>query len=124
MKKKRLALSTTHYIMISFLLVILAGSVLLSLPISTVDGKAVSYDDALFTATTATCVTGLVMYDTFTQWSGFGQAVIICLIQIGGLGFMSIATMVVFLLRRKVGLKQRLLMAQALSLNDMEGVVQ
>ena len=60
MKKKRLALSTTHYIMISFLLVILVGSILLSLPISTVDGKSVSYTDALFTATTATCVTGLV----------------------------------------------------------------
>ena len=62
-------------------------------------------------------------YDTWTQWSGFGQAVILALIEIGGLGFMSAATLVIFLLRRRIGLKQRLVMAQALSLNDMEGVV-
>jgi trk system potassium uptake protein TrkH len=103
--------------------IILVGAALLSLPAASRSGVSCGVRPALFTATSATCVTGLVLYDTWTQWSGFGQTVIICLIQIGGLGFMSIATMVVFLLRRKVGLKQRLVMAQALSLNDMNGVV-
>ena len=68
-------------------------------------------------------MTGLVLYDTWTQWSGFGQTVILLLIEVGGLGFMSAASIVVFLLRKKVGLKQRMLMAQAMSLNDMQGVV-
>lgn len=77
----------------------------------------------MFTATSATCVTGLVMFDTWSQWSGFGQAVILCLIEIGGLGFMSAASLFVFLLRRRVGLRQRMLMAQALSVSDMESVV-
>ena len=116
-------MNATQVIAIVFALLIVLGTVLLMLPIASRSGISCGFRPALFTATSATCVTGLVMYDTFTQWSGFGQTVIICLIQIGGLGFMSIATMVVFLLRRKVGLKQRLLMAQALSLNDMEGVV-
>ena len=116
-------MNATQIIAIVFALLILLGTTLLMLPISSRDGVSCGFRPALFTATSATCVTGLVMYDTFTQWSAFGQTVIICLIQIGGLGFMSIATMVVFLLRRKVGLKQRLLMAQALSLNDMAGVV-
>lgn len=78
---------------------------------------------ALFTATSATCVTGLTPFDTWTQWSGFGQVVLLCLIEIGGLGFMSAATLVIFLFRRKVGLRQRMLIAQALSLNEMDGVV-
>ncbi len=78
---------------------------------------------ALFTATSATCVTGLTPFDTWTQWSGFGQVVLLCLIELGGLGFMSAATLVIFLFRRKVGLRQRMLIAQALSLNEMDGVV-
>ena len=121
--RKPKQMNATQVIAVVFLLLILLGTALLMLPIASRNGISCGFRPALFTATSATCVTGLVLYDTFTQWSGFGQTVIICLIQIGGLGFMSIATMVVFLLRRKVGLKQRLLMAQALSLNDMEGVV-
>jgi len=96
---------------------------LLTLPIASRDGISCGFRPALFTATSATCVTGLVLYDTWTQWSGFGQAVIITLIEIGGLGFMTAASMVVFLLRKKVGLKQRMVMAQALSLTEMDGVV-
>ena len=122
-EKKPRQMNATQVIAVVFVLLILLGTTLLMLPIASRDGVSCGFRPALFTATSATCVTGLTMYDTFTQWSGFGQAVIICLIQIGGLGFMSIATMVVFLLRRKVGLKQRLVMAQALSLNDMDGVV-
>lgn len=122
-EQRRRKLNATQIIAIVFALLIALGTALLMLPISSRSGVSCGFRPALFTATSATCVTGLSLFDTYTQWSGFGQTVIICLIQIGGLGFMSVATMVVFLLRRKVGLKQRLLMAQALSLNDMEGVV-
>ena len=116
-------LSAMRIVAIAFFLIIMVGAGLLTLPAASRSGVSCGFRPALFTATSATCVTGLVLYDTFTQWSGFGQTVIICLIQIGGLGFMSIATMVVFMLRRKVGLKQRLVMAQALSLSDMGDVV-
>ena len=122
-KQKRRKMNATQIIAVVFALLIILGTGLLMLPISSRSGVPCGFLPALFTATSATCVTGLTLFDTYTQWSGFGQTVIICLIQIGGLGFMSIATMVVFLFRRKVGLKQRLVMAQALSLNDMDGVV-
>jgi trk system potassium uptake protein TrkH len=122
-KQKKLRLSPTQIIAVVFAAIILLGTILLALPISSRSGESIGLLSALFTATSTTCVTGLTLCDTYTQWSGFGQVVIICLIQIGGLGFMSIATMVVFLLKRKVSLRQRLVMAQALSLNDMEGVV-
>lgn len=121
--KKSRALSPTRIIALTFAAIILAGALLLTLPAASRNGISCGFRPALFTATSATCVTGLVLYDTWTQWSGFGQTVIILLIEIGGLGFMSAASLVVFLLRRKVGLKQRLVMAQALSLTDMEDVV-
>ena len=116
-------LSTTRIIAIAFLIIIMIGAVLLSLPAASRDGVSCGFRPALFTATSATCVTGLVLYDTWTQWSGFGQIVILCLIELGGLGFMSAASLVVFVLRRRVGLRQRMLMAQALSVSDMDGVV-
>jgi len=120
---RRRPLSATKVIAVTFALIILLGAGLLTLPAASRDGISCGFRPALFTATSATCVTGLVLYDTWSQWSGFGQIVIISLIQIGGLGFMSAATLVVFLLRRKVGLKQRLVMAQALSVSDMDSVV-
>lgn len=123
MKKRPKQLSATKIIALVFAMLILCGTFLLMLPAASRDGVSCGFRPALFTATSATCVTGLVMYDTFTQWSGFGQLVIITLIQIGGLGFMSAATLFVFFLRRKIGLKQRLVMAQALSVSDMEGVI-
>lgn len=116
-------LSATQIIALTFLGIILLGSILLSLPIASRTGESVGYLTALFTSTSATCVTGLVLGDTWTLWSGFGQVVILALIEIGGLGFMSAASLVIFLLRRKVGLKQRMVMAQALSLNEIEGAV-
>ncbi len=122
-EKRSQNLSATRIIALTFAALILLGALLLTLPIASRTGQSHGFLSALFTATSATCVTGLVMGDTFSMWSGFGQVVIITLIQIGGLGFMSIATIVVFTLRRKVGLKQRMVMAQALSLNDMAGVV-
>ena len=122
-KRPHKLLTPTRTIAVVFLLLILTGALLLTLPAASRDGFSCGFRPALFTATSATCVTGLILYDTWTQWSGFGQVVIICLIQIGGLGFMSIASLVLFALRRRVGLKQRMLIAQALSLNDLEGVV-
>ncbi len=121
--KRRVQPNPTKIIALTFGALILLGSFLLSLPVSNRNGEATGYLDALFTATSATCVTGLVRFDTWSHWSGFGQSVIFCLIEIGGLGFMSAASLVIFLLRRKVSLRQRMIMAQALSVNDMEGVV-
>lgn len=121
--KQKIRLAPTQIIALVFAAIILVGTLLLSLPASSRDGVSPGFLPALFTATSATCVTGLVMFDTWTQWSGFGQTVIICLIEIGGLGFMSAASLVIFLLRKKVGLRQRMVMAQALSVNDMASIV-
>ena len=121
MEKMRLA--PTQIIALVFAGLILLGAVLLSLPAASRDGVSAGFLPALFTATSATCVTGLVMFDTWSQWSALGQTVIICLIEIGGLGFMTAASLVIFLLRKKVGLRQRMVMAQALSVNDMASVV-
>jgi len=121
--KKPLKLSPTQIIALTFGAIILLGTVLLALPIASRSGVSCGVRPALFTATSATCVTGLILYDTWTQWSAFGQIVILCMIEIGGLGFMSAASLVVFLLKRKVGLRQRMLIAQALSVNEMEGAV-
>ena len=123
MKNRGKPLSPTKVIATTFGILILLGTILLTLPVSTRSGEGCDLLRALFTATSATCVTGLTPFDTYTQWSSFGQGVLLCLIEIGGLGFMSMATLFVFLLRKRIGLKQRMVMAQALSLNDMEGVV-
>lgn len=116
-------IGTTRIIAVMFLIIILTGTLLLMTPAAARDGISCGFRPALFTATSATCVTGLVMFDTWTQFSGFGQIVILCLIQIGGLGFMSAASVFVFLMRGKVSMKQRLIMAQAMSVNDVSGVV-
>ena len=122
-RRRKVSMSTTKLIALCFLGIILLGTGLLMLPVSSRSGEPCQFLPALFTATSATCVTGLTPFDTWTQWSGFGQAVLLCLIEIGGLGFMSAATLVIFLFRRKVGLRQRMVIAQALSLNEMDGVV-
>ena len=116
-------LSPTQIIALVFAVIILVGTILLALPIASRSGVSCGFRPALFTATSATCVTGLVLYDTWTQWSGFGQTVILCLIEIGGLGFMSAASLVTFLFRKKIGLREKMLIAQALSVNEMESVV-
>ena len=123
MKKRPKALSPMKIIAIVFAAIILLGAGLLTLPAASRNGISCGFRPALFTATSATCVTGLVVYDTFTQWSGFGQVVIISLIQIGGLGFMSAATLFVTRLRHRASLKQRMVMAQALSVSDMDGIL-
>lgn len=122
MKTKKFTPSTTQVILLSFLVTILLGSALLALPISTQSGKAVSYLDALFTATTATCVTGLVTLPTASTWSVFGQIVILVLIQIGGLGIVTIMSGLMLLLNRKMGIGDRLLIQDAFNLNTMAGL--
>ena len=122
-RRRKASMSATKLIALCFLGIILLGTGLLMLPVSSRSGEPCQFLPALFTATSATCVTGLTPFDTWTQWSGFGQVVLLCLIELGGLGFMSAATLVIFLFRRKVGLRQRMLIAQALSLNEMDGVV-
>lgn len=122
MLKKR-SLSTTQIILLSFLIAILVGSGLLSLPISSATGEAVPYIDALFTATTSTCVTGLVTVPTVSTWSVFGQVVILILIQIGGLGIITIMTGLMMLVNRKLGIGDRLLLQDAFNLNTMAGLI-
>lgn len=124
MKKSRLfSLSTTQIIMLSFLAAILVGSLLLKLPISSSNGVSVPYVDALFTATTATCVTGLVTLPTVTTWSVFGQIVILLLIQIGGLGIVTIMSGIMIGLHKKMGLADRLLIQDAFNLNTLSGLI-
>ena len=116
-------LSTTQTVMLSFFLAILLGSVLLSLPISSACGQAVPYIDALFTATTSVCVTGLVTLPTFSTWSTFGQVIILILIQIGGLGIITIMFGVLIGLHRRIGLGERMLIQDAFNLNTLSGLV-
>ena len=121
-KMKAPRLSTTHIIMLSFLAAILVGSFLLALPVSSADGKGVPYIDALFTATTATCVTGLVTVTTASAWSVFGQVVILLLIQIGGLGIITVMSGLMILINRRMGIGDRLLIQDAFNLNTMSGL--
>lgn len=120
--KKIFTVSTTQIILLSFLITILLGSFLLSLPVSSANGKPVAYVDALFTATTSTCVTGLVTLPTVSAWSVFGQVVILLLIQIGGLGVITIMSGLMLLLNRKMGIRDRLLIQDAFNLNTMSGL--
>ena len=117
--KKRL--SSAQIVILGFLFIVLTGSILLSLPISSADGKAVPYVDALFTATTATCVTGLVTVPTVSTWSVFGQAVILVLIQVGGLGVITIAAGIMVLLGKRIGVNNRILIQDSFSLNSLSG---
>ena len=121
-KKRKISLSTTQIILLSFLATILVGSALLALPISSASGEAVPYLDALFTATTSTCVTGLVTLPTVSTWSVFGQVVILLLIQIGGLGLITIMSGLMLMLNRKMGIGDRLLLQDAFNLNTMAGL--
>lgn len=121
--KKAFRLTTTQIIMLSFLGMILLGSLLLALPVSSADGVAVPYLDALFTATTATCVTGLVTLPTFSTWSIFGQVVILVLIQVGGLGVITVISAFMLLLQKRMGIGDRLLLQDAFNLNTLSGIV-
>ncbi len=120
MKKKTIiSLTTTQIILLSFLLVILVGSVLLSLPFATKSGEAVPYIDALFTATTSVCVTGLVTLPTVSTWSLFGQIVILLLIQVGGLGVITVMSGIMIMVNKKMKFRDSLLIKDAFNLNTM-----
>ncbi len=123
MKRILKRLSSAQMILIGFLLIIFVGSVLLSLPICSATGIAVPYIDALFTATSATCVTGLVTLPTVSTWSIFGQVVILILIQIGGLGVITIAAGIMVMLGKRIGIDNRILIQDAFNLNSMSGIV-
>lgn len=116
-------LSTTQAVMLSFFLAIFVGSILLALPISSSGSEAVPYIDALFTATTSICVTGLVTLPTATTWSTFGHIIILILIQIGGLGIITVLFGFMIILRRKLGLEDRILIQDAFNLNTLSGLV-
>ncbi len=121
--RKKYELSTVQVIVLGFLITILAGSVILTLPVCSADGTGMPYLDALFTATTSVCVTGLVVVDTYAYFSVFGQAVILLLVQCGGLGIITFSTFVMVLIGRKVTLKDRLLLEDAFNLNTLRGLV-
>lgn len=121
-RKNRFDLSTTQKIMLNFLAAIFAGSILLALPISSASGEAVSYIDALFTATTAVCVTGLVTLPTVSTWSLFGHIVILLLIQIGGLGVITILSGFAAGLQKRMGIGDSMLIQDAFNLNTLSGL--
>ncbi|MGF7396635.1 TrkH family potassium uptake protein [Thermoanaerobacterium thermosaccharolyticum] len=108
---------------LGFAAVILVGTFVLMLPISSRNNNTTDFTTALFTATSATCVTGLVVVDTGTYWSRFGQTVIMLLIQIGGLGFMSFATLLFMIMGKKITFKERLVMQEAMSALTPQGIV-
>lgn len=120
---KKLDISTTQMIAFGFLAAILVGSVLLTLPIAAANGHSTNYIDALFTATTTTCVTGLTTVTTATHWSLFGKIVILLLIQFGGLGIVTFTTTILLALRRRITLKERLLIQDAYNLDTLQGLV-
>ena len=113
MKMRRLTYVQT--IALGFFTVIAAGTILLMLPAASQSGKATGFVTALFTAVSASCVTGLVLVDTATHWTGFGQTVILLLIQLGGLGFMTIATLFSRLVRRRMSMRERGVMAESIN---------
>ena len=123
-KAAKFAPSTTQIIMLSFLGAILLGSALLVLPFSSKSGESVDYIDALFTAVSATCVTGLVTLPTVATWSVFGQIVILILIQIGGLGVITITAGLMVAIHRKMGLKDSQLLSDALNVSTLSGLAE
>ena len=115
-------MTTTRIISMGFLLAIIIGTILLLLPWATASGESAGFTDALFTATTSVCVTGLVVVDTFSFWSLFGKIVILILIQIGGLGIVSLTSMFMMIFRRKFTFKNTMLMQDAFNLNTRQGL--
>lgn len=125
-RQTRRTLGVTRLIALGFLIIIALGTVLLMLPVSSKSHELTPFVDSLFTASSAVCVTGLTVYDTFSHWSVFGQSVILGLIQIGGLGFVTVTSLFALLLKRKVSLREKLLIQQSagsLSIADVGPLV-
>lgn len=123
MTHRRTRLNAVQTLTLGFAGLILLGGLLLMLPVSSRDGASLPFLDALFTAASASCVTGLALYDTGTQFSIFGQAVILLLIQVGGLGFMTVSALVSFLLHRRIGLHQRAVLMDTVGALQISGIV-
>ena len=115
--------TTTRIIAVGFFVAIVIGTFLLMLPLSSKTGKVTGIVDALFTSTTSVCVTGLVTVPTYAHWSLFGQVVIALLAQVGGLGVITFTTMFMLILRRRIGMKERLLIQDAYNLDTIQGLV-
>lgn len=116
-------LTQTQMIVVGYILIILTGSILLMLPISSREGMMTSFLESLFTATSAACVTGLVVVDTWTHWSLFGQIIVLILIQVGGMGFMTLGVYMAILLRRKIGLRTRGILQESINSLQIGGIV-
>ena len=123
MMKNKFSLSTTHLLLLSFLVVILIGAFLLSLPISSANDQSTPFINALFTATTSTCVTGLTTVTTATHWSLFGQIIILVLIQIGGLGVITALTGVTVFIYKKLGISDKFLLQDTMNISTLSGIV-
>ena len=122
-KKKNMKMNGMQVLALGFLAIILLGALILSLPISSANGEVTSFIDSLFTSTSAVCVTGLVTVDTGTHWNLFGQIVIMLLIEVGGLGFMSFTTLIAIILGKKITLRDRLALQNAMNTFDIHGIV-
>ena len=121
--KKNFRLTSAQIILAGFFLVILAGALLLMLPIASMEGRVTPFLDCLFTSTSATCVTGLVVYDTATHWNLFGRIVILSLIQVGGLGVITTAFLIRVILGSKISLIQRTLLQDSISGDNVQGII-
>lgn len=121
--KNKTKLKGVQILALGFLAVIIIGAVILSLPISSRSGEPTNFLDAIFTSTSAVCVTGLITLDTSTHWSTFGQTVIMTLIEIGGLGFMSFTVLISLILGKKITLRERLVMQEAMNTFSIQGLV-
>ena len=116
-------LQPTQAMVLGFAIIILTGAILLSLPMASQNGESVGFINALFTSTSAVCVTGLIVVDTATHWTLFGQIIIIMLIQVGALGFMTIATLFALIAKKKIQLKEMLFMQESLNQFNLSGLV-
>ncbi|PLS02722.1 TrkH family potassium uptake protein [Neobacillus cucumis] len=123
MNPKKAFFDPPKILVLGFASIILIGACLLTLPVATTNGQGLNFLNAIFTATSATCVTGLVVVDTGTTFTFLGQVVILSMIQVGGLGFMTFATFFAFLLGKKISLKERILLQESLNNLSMEGIV-
>lgn len=121
--RRNIKLKGVQILALGFILVILIGALLLTLPIATTSGESTNFLDALFTSTSAVCVTGLIVVDTGTYWNMFGQTVIMILIEIGGLGFMSFTTLIAIILGKKITLRERLILQDAMNTFNIQGLV-
>ena len=122
LKLKKAVTSPSRVMMVGFLLLILLGAYLMTLPAMST-GAPLPFPDALFTATSAVCVTGLSVIDPGTQLTGLGQLTLLLLIQVGGLGFMTFGTVLLILLRRRITLSERLILSDSLNADGLQGMV-